>query len=261
MAEYRTIRMNFWNDPYIEGLSVSQKLLYIYLFTCPHTNNLGLLEVSTRKIAFETGMSVKDVESAIASFETDKKVLRDGNKIWLTNFIKHQTTTSDKLILSLKKLIPSIGSTTICREMCIRYPHIYDETEYPIDTLPIPPGELEEEGEREEEGEGCAEGTPSTPPAPIDPVVISIPLAGVGGKEGEVRQSDIDEWQKAFPAVNVAQEVAAIRQWNLANPTRRKTDAGYKKHIVSWLKKEQDKGPQLRMGFSGGGPDQFAGVI
>ena len=30
MATYRTIRMAFWSDPYIETLSASEKLLYLY---------------------------------------------------------------------------------------------------------------------------------------------------------------------------------------------------------------------------------------
>lgn len=52
MATYRTIRMAFWSDPYIETLSASEKLLYLYLFSCPHTNNLGLLAVSRRRMAY-----------------------------------------------------------------------------------------------------------------------------------------------------------------------------------------------------------------
>ena len=55
MATYRTIRMSFWNDPAIESLPPADKLLYLYLFTCPHANNLGVLSVSLRKMAFETG--------------------------------------------------------------------------------------------------------------------------------------------------------------------------------------------------------------
>ena len=54
MATYRTIRMDFWNDPYVEGMEPQDKLLYVYLFSSPHTNNLGVLTVSRRKIAFET---------------------------------------------------------------------------------------------------------------------------------------------------------------------------------------------------------------
>lgn len=257
MAEYRTVRMNFWNDPYVESLAVSQKLLYMYLFTCPHTNNLGLLEISERKISFESGVSLKDVGEALTRFEQDKKLIRDGLKIWLTNFIKHQTTTSEKLIAGLQKLIPEIGSPKICHAICLRYPHVFEGLGYRIDTLTIPPaeGEGEMEGEMELEGEMEGEGSPepqgdSAPPiAPaMSPVVTSIPVVGKNGGEAPVTQADVDEWQALFPALDVTQELRNIRAWNLANPSRRKTLEGYKKHIVTWLTKEQNKGgrPQQR---------------
>ena len=35
MATYRTIRMDFWNDPYVEGMEPQDKLLYVYLFSSP----------------------------------------------------------------------------------------------------------------------------------------------------------------------------------------------------------------------------------
>lgn len=253
MAEYRTVRMNFWNDPYIESLSVSQKLLYMYLFTCPHTNNLGLLEISERKIAFESGVSIKDVGEALASFERDNKVVRDGLKIWLTNFIKHQTTTSEKLIVGLQKLIPGIGSPKICHAICLRYPHVFDGIGHGIDTLSIRSAEVEGEREEELELEGEGEGSPepkpaSAPPAP-SPVVASIPVVGKGGGEAPVTQADIDEWQSLFPAVDVPQEIRNIRAWNLANPSKRKTMEGYKKHIVTWLTKEQNKGGRQPQGY------------
>lgn len=264
MAEYRTVRMNFWNDPYVESLTVSQKLLYLYLFTCPHTNNLGMIEVSERKIAFESGVSTRDVGEALTRFELDKKVVRDGVKIWLTNFIKHQTTTSEKLIAGLQKLIPDIGSPKICHAVCLRYPHIFEGTGYRIDTISIgsAEGEEEREGEMELEGEMEGEGSPepqgdSVPPTvpPMSPVVTSIPVVGKNGGEAPVTQADVDEWQALFPALDVMQELRNIRAWNLANPSRRKTLEGYKKHIVTWLTKEQNKGgrPQQR-----GNPAQSA---
>ena len=51
-ATFRTIRRTFWTDPYIESMPPARKLLYIYLFTSPHTNNLGVLNTTTRRIAF-----------------------------------------------------------------------------------------------------------------------------------------------------------------------------------------------------------------
>ena len=45
-ATFRTIRRTFWTDPYIESMPPARKLLYIYLFTSPHTNNLGVLNTT-----------------------------------------------------------------------------------------------------------------------------------------------------------------------------------------------------------------------
>lgn len=157
MAEYRTIRMTFWTDPYIEGLPPEGKLLYVYLFTSPHTNNLGMLEISRRKIAFETGLEVPKVDECVAQFERDGKAMTDGQKIWLTRFIKHQTMTSPKLTQALRKMLTAVASEPLRCALCERYPHIFDGSDTnpnqadtvsipytdTINTNPIPPGELE----------------------------------------------------------------------------------------------------------------------
>ena len=75
MAEYRTIRMSFWNDPYIEELEPKVKLLYIYLFTSPYTNNIGVLEATRRKISFETGLSTQEVDKGLEKLEHAGKVV------------------------------------------------------------------------------------------------------------------------------------------------------------------------------------------
>lgn len=125
MAEYRTIRMAFWNDPFIEELEAGEKLLYLYLFTCPHTNNLGVLEISRRKIAFETGLDAHVVESALERLKKAGKVVTDGNFILLTRFIRHQTTTSPKLAQSLKALLSDVPSETLRDALVDGYPEIF----------------------------------------------------------------------------------------------------------------------------------------
>jgi hypothetical protein len=177
MAEYRTIRMAFWNDPYIEELSASDKLLYLYLFTCPHTNNLGVLEISRRKMAFESGLTVESVNAGVDRLEADGKLVLDGNKIWLVNFIKNQTFTSDKIARGLQALWESTESEIIRQKAMKRYPTLFAVTDTAsphidipskgidtqsrgmdtpskgIDTPCIPIAEKEEEKEREEEEE------------------------------------------------------------------------------------------------------------
>lgn len=140
MAEYRTIRMSFWNDPYIEELDPKVKLLYIYLFTSPYTNNVGVLEATRRKIAFETGLSTQDVDKGLEKLEQDGKVVCDStfNLVFVVRFIKHQTSTSPKLIEGMQKLAVSIPSEKIARTLCILYPQVFAVNLDGKDTVSIP---------------------------------------------------------------------------------------------------------------------------
>ena len=83
-------------------------------------------------------------------------------------------------------------------------------------------------------------GEKTPPPEPI----VSIPL--VDKTEYPIYQTDIEEWQDAFPAVDIVQTLKRIRLWNVDNPKRRKTKKGVRKHITSWLDSEQNKGRGAR---------------
>jgi hypothetical protein len=73
--------------------------------------------------------------------------------------------------------------------------------------------------------------------------IISIPLKD--GTLFDISQEDIDEWQDAFPGVDVLQELKRIRMWNKDNPQKRKTPRGIRKHINTWLSgKESNRDAQ-----------------
>lgn len=190
MATYRTIRMDFWNDPYVEGMEPQDKLLYVYLFSSPHTNNLGVLTVSRRKIAFETGLTEEGVAAGLAVLERDGKVLIDGGAIWVCNFVRHQCTTSPKLLLSLRALFPTVSSGVIRRAICDRYPHIFA----PADTVSVPTGESEKKQEREKEDRIGTDG-------------FFIPV------------EMLEALQRDFPDVDVQAEITRIRKWQAEKRT------------------------------------------
>lgn len=145
-ATFRTIRRTFWTDPYIESMPPARKLLYIYLFTSPHTNNLGVLNTTTRLIAFETGMTEDEVKEHLNVLEQqDGKVALDdgscggGLSILVVNFIKHQCTTSPKLVMSLRALFRGVESEKIRAVLIAKNPHLLDGygygIRYPIHTF------------------------------------------------------------------------------------------------------------------------------
>ena len=62
------------------------------------------------------------------------------------------------------------------------------------------------------------------------------------GETWEADDADIIQWQKTYPKVDVFAEIAKMESWLDANPSRRKTKAGIKRFINSWLSRAQDQG-------------------
>jgi len=87
--------------------------------------------------------------------------------------------------------------------------------------------------------DSCAEPlTPSTPDEPESPI-LKFPVIGKE-KTFSVYRSDIEEWKETYLGVDVLMEVKKCRQWNVDNPTKRKTIKGIRTHISSWLGRAQD---------------------
>jgi predicted phage replisome organizer len=71
--------------------------------------------------------------------------------------------------------------------------------------------------------------------------VITLPLAAKG-KEYSITQKDIDLWQEDYPGIDVYTEIRKMHAWLDANPSKRKTQKGIRRFIVSWLNNAQDRG-------------------
>ena len=228
MAEYRTVRMSFWHDPYIENLESKAKLLYLYLFTGPYANNLGIVEATRRKIAYETALTTQEVDKHLEALETDGKVVCDAehNLIFLTNFIRHQCSTSPKLMDGLVKLAAEIPSATIARAVCIRYPSIYGVNKDDGDTIPIPyanglytlyipSGEFGSWKGEVGKGKGEEEAALGAPPCPHQKIIAayheSLPeLARVkiwqGAREGHLQA----RWRERFASEKFYDEASGV---------------------------------------------------
>ena len=61
-------------------------------------------------------------------------------------------------------------------------------------------------------------------------------------EDWQPEDKDVIAWQRAYPAVNVHQELMAMESWCDANPTKRKTKGGIKRFINLWLSKAQNQG-------------------
>ena len=97
------------------------------------------------------------------------------------------------------------------------------------------PIQSESESKSESEAYVCSEQQA----APEPPVITLLLNTGV---EYPITQADVNGWMELYPAVDVMQELRAMKGWCEANPKKRKTASGIKRFVNSWLAKEQNKG-------------------
>jgi hypothetical protein len=71
----------------------------------------------------------------------------------------------------------------------------------------------------------------------------AITMPCVDGSEFPITKDQIAEWQQAYPAVDVLQQLREMRVWCTANPKNRKTPTGVLRFVITWLAREQDKAP------------------
>ncbi len=55
-----------------------------------------------------------------------------------------------------------------------------------------------------------------------------------------ITDSDISDWMKAYPALDIPLAILQAAQWLLANPTKLKDN--YRRFLTNWFKREQERG-------------------
>lgn len=60
------------------------------------------------------------------------------------------------------------------------------------------------------------------------------------GTSYEITENDVDTFQQLYPGIDVRQEIRSVTAWCLSNPKNRKTRAGAKRFLNSWLSRAQN---------------------
>lgn len=96
---------------------------------------------------------------------------------------------------------------------------------------------LETETETELEKETKTEI--SVEPQSVSQPVVEVPI--LGNKVYGINQKMVNEWSKAYPAVDVQAELQKMRVWAMSNPTMQKTSTGIPRFVNAWLSKAQNE--------------------
>ena len=196
----------FWDDGYIRKLKIDEKFLYLYLLTNPLTNICGIYEITTERMAFDTGIEENRVIEILRTFSKGKKLRYAQGHIAIRKFIKHQAKNS--------KI--RIGIETLLKE------------------APKPLAEWVE---------GYAIDSSSRPihsSSHLNTNLNSnINFNYKTGKFEGITDEYLKGLEKLYPGVDVDEEVKKMINWLLDNPGKRRQ--GKRSFINRWLGKATPK--------------------
>lgn len=96
MSKQRVVNTSIWSDPwFVDTLSISERYLFIYLFTNEHTNIAGVYEMSLRTMGNETGYDKEELVRMLQKMRP--KVHYADGWVVLRNTIKNQNYHSPKI--------------------------------------------------------------------------------------------------------------------------------------------------------------------
>lgn len=101
-------------------------------------------------------------------------------------------------------------------------------------------GRMKDEGKKEKTSAVASR----TSPADDSPVFLAIPTNRfeTQGEEVPITERFIHDFQEIYPAVDVREQIRAMRGWSISNKDLRKTRKGMTRFINAWLGRQQNSG-------------------
>lgn len=268
MREYGSIKTEFWSDLALQQLATHAKLLAVYLLTGPHTNMLGCFRLPIGYVAEDLNWDGQTVSQAFSELAQINFLIRDTESHWIliTHFLAWNPIENPNQGKSLSKLFKRVPHQTtvfkpLLKILLAHTKYLDKDFQNHLATLSKPFRNQEQKQEQKQEkiqnqdddvGKPSNDSLPSNNSTSKNPLVLikkgeinsntneailTVPLQN--GNEFVINATDVDEWKKTYPDIDVVQELRQLRAWNDANPTARKTPAQILRHINSWLAKEQ----------------------
>ena len=104
----RIIHTKIWDDDFFQGLTLTQKALFIYLMTNSLIGLTGIYELSDRRIRFDTGIEQDELEKTKQILENAGKVCFKNSWVYIVNAQKYGGYTSPKLNDPIKREVARI---------------------------------------------------------------------------------------------------------------------------------------------------------
>lgn len=92
----RIIQTKIWEDSYFSTLEPIEKLLFFYYITNPSITILFLYECPDKKVIFDTGVKIEDLQKAKAKFQEAGKIYFYKDFVYLANAYRYEEYSGEK---------------------------------------------------------------------------------------------------------------------------------------------------------------------
>lgn len=101
----RILQTKIWKDSYFSSLNLTERLIFLYLLTNDKVNILHCYEISSREIAFDTGINTPMVEDVKAKFQKGGRFEFFKDWVLIINAYKYEEYKGEKNETAKTKLI------------------------------------------------------------------------------------------------------------------------------------------------------------
>ena len=126
-----------WNDPWVQGLTPLEKLLFIYLWTSNHRNISGIFVITPKTISDETGLTKRQIEELLPKLSPKVKYDFQYSLCWVVKHARRQFLRGDRMSDKQRNGIRRHALTfrwhSFFKEFCFAYPEVFSNEE--ADTL------------------------------------------------------------------------------------------------------------------------------
>lgn len=254
-----------WRQMKQKRISDTSKILYLYLFTCPHRNMIGLYYIPFEYCSADLCMSIETVSKGFHELEKAGLLAYDKAEemVLLVDFFKTNPMDNanvEKKACSVFLDLPetqlfqcfadilnamdkpySLLLNTVSERLSKGYAKGYANTEDRRQNTEDRRQKAEKES-RIQKTEDSSAPCDAAADGEAEPFAYTLPLNN--SEEYGITQSQVDEFQSLYPAVDVEQQLRNMRGWLNNNPKNRKTASGIGRFVNGWLTREQNRAPR-----------------
>lgn len=261
MREYGQIQCAFWQSADAQEWSDAGKLLATYLMTGPHSNGIGCYRCPDGYVMADLGWSSERVSEGFAELFRNGFAYRFDGVVFLPGFLRWNRIANANVAAArmgeFDALPKGEAKARVARAILNNVKHLSNEHRTVLQTVAetvpqtvpvtVTPTETNPNQPREKPNQSNSSAAPAspTPPAgivPEEPPVISFLLND--GSEYGIGKSQVAEFRKLFPGIDVMQELRNLTAWCLGNKAQRKTRGGAMRFVTSWLSRAQNRAPR-----------------